>query len=324
MAEAKYRLSDFGTIYLTREQRQSLFLVVVVEVLNTRKQPYESASRLPPQGVWAYVTQRWRDAVQGRELEVRYRKQKLILWDDTGTQETVNNCIRANSLYLALMEELVKKPNIPPLPPSILPVLPVTSNAPRTLLLRPGAISVSSLYDSDMDVTLFWGASPEASGGGCAPPALPDPLEPPIAPALPTPPGNWAGPQPPVPPLLPPGSPPIGGGSLNTGGGFPGDQSIPETTVTQTTLRARYAQSSPSSSDCTVPPPVIEEYGPFPGVLGADALTFVPVPGWPIIGGFPCGANQYRFSVVGPTGPLTFGTTYNGTAPPESIEPIYS
>lgn len=322
MPAARYRLFDYGTIYLTQQQRQSSFLVAVVEVLNSRQPGYESGKRLPPQGVWAYVTQRWQDAVQGPELEVRFRKSKLVLWELDPVVDAFNQCFQTNSLYTAILTELAKKPNIPPLPPSVAPTAPLVSQQARNLLIRPGAISVRSTYASDLDVTLYWGAPVDDGSSGCAPSPQPDPPTPPIEPALPTPSGAWAGPQFPIPPLLPSGAPPIGGGSLNTGGGFAGDQSVPVSAVTQTFLRLQRSVSA-VGPPCINPPPEVQEYGPFPGILGAGALVIIPKPGYGATG-FPCGATSYIYDVQTPNGVFAVNEFYNGYAPPVSLTPRYA
>jgi hypothetical protein len=322
MPSARYRLFDFGTLYLTQEQRQSTYLVMVVEVLNFRLPPSESGKRLPPQGVWAYVTQRWQDAVQGREVEVRFRKSKFVLWELDPIAVAIDQCARTNILYADILAELAKKPNIPPLPPSIPPVLPLESLVPRTLLLRPGALSIKSVYQSDMDVSLYWSAAPDDGSGACKPLPVPDPPQPPIAPSLPTPSGAWAGPQFPLPASLPAGSPPIGGGSLNQPGAFSGDQSIPPTTFTQSFLRMQVTLSG-SPPACVAPPVQVIEFGPFPGLLSSGSLTFQ----FASNSGNPagsCGGTGYIYNISGPAGPILTGYSYVGTAPPVSLQPRYA
>jgi hypothetical protein len=323
MPSARYRLFDFGTLYLTKAQREAPALIVGVEVLNYRVPPYESGKRLPPQGVWAYVTQRWQDFVDGPEMEVRFRKQRHVLWNDTTPTIQTGACTSTNALYSAIMTELAKKPNTPPLPPSLPPVLPLIQNSARSVLLRPGAISIKSVYQSDMDVYLWWTDAPDDGADTCKTPPLPDPPTPPVEPSLPVPSGAWAGPQFPLPPSLPAGSPPIGGGSLNQGGGFAGDQSIPVSNFTQTTLRASYAVAGFASEGCAPRAPRLAAFGPFPGILPASALTFVNRPGFPQ-SGFSCGGSDYTFDVFGPTGILVSGETYIGVSGPVSISPIYS
>jgi hypothetical protein len=115
----------------------------------------------------------------------------------------------------------------------------------------------------------------------------------------------------------------VGGGSLNTGGGFPGDQSIPETAVTQTTLRSKYRLNSILEFGCGPVRETIQSYGPFPGILPASALSFVPRAGYGETG-YACDGIQYRFDVVGPTGPLVLGESIRAVSPPEVIEPLYS
>lgn len=322
MPEARYRIFDFGTIYLTQAQRQSPFMIVGVEVQNARRDFSESGKRIPPQGVWAYLTQRWQDWVDGPEIDIRFRKQRHILWSEDPSVTTFSTCLGTNGLYQAVLTELAKKPNIPPLPPSLPPQGNLVSNAARSLIVRPGSISVKSTCESDLDIYLWWGSPTDDGSGPCAPLPLPDPPTPSIAPALPQPSGAWNGPQFGQPPSLAPTTPPIGGGSLVLGSPFPGDQSLPPAAVTQTTLRARYAVSA-AGPPCIAPAPSIVAFGPFPGILGPEALQFVPASGSPIPG-FACGASKYVFDVVGPAGLLVSGEQYNGSAPPESIQPIYS
>lgn len=324
MPAARYRIASFGTIYLTQAQRQSVSLIVGVEILNARLDYYESGKRLPPQGIWAYITRRWQDFVDGPELEVRFRKQRHVLWSDGTTRSDVNLCSQFAVSDLAILTELAKKPNIPPLPPSVPPTQPLLGRAPRSILERPGSISVKSVYESDMDVYVWWDGLPDDGSGPCQPLPIADPPIPPVAPALPVPTGAWSGPSVSAPAILPQGSPPIGGTSLNQGGSFPGDQSIPPSLLTQTFLRARI-QIADVQEPCGAGQVLIQEWGPFPGILPQSALQLVNLQASGQ-GTFPCGATRYTYGWQGPNGPLTDSqfNLINANEPPQVIAPRYA
>lgn len=323
MPAARYRVFDFGTIYLTQAQRQSPFMVVGVEVQNARRDFSESGKRLPPQGVWAYLTQRWQDWVDGPEIDIRFRKQRHVLWSEDPSVTTFSTCLGTNGLYQAVMTELAKKPNIPPLPPSLPPAGNLVSNAARTLIARPGSISVKSTCESDLDIYLWWGSPTDDGSGPCAPLPIPDPPTPPVAPVLPQPSGAWNGPQFPVPPSLPPGTAPLGGGSLVLGSPFSGDQSLPPTTLTSTRFTVLTFPSGAESQGCVVPAPVLLQSPVFPGILSPESVSVV-LGGNDGQTGLPCGATRYDRSWVHPTLGVLFSISANGVAPPGPVQAVFS
>lgn len=227
-SKLRYRLYEFGTIILPDEVRRSNYCSVRVSILTARLPFFASFERIPPQGSWGYVVLLDADGYAlERELEIRFARQRWVLWEYPEDQITQNLCGLGNALYEDILVELAKKPNIPPLPPS-LPPAPggAFQNSPRLVAHGIESFTVRSRFKSDMDVEIWYTVQPVTD---CTPEAV-DPLpgSPPLQPALPSP-GGPNGAAPPPTALVPVEEdlPPLGGGAAIPPGFPPGYQSSP-------------------------------------------------------------------------------------------------
>lgn len=227
-----YRISRFGTVLLTPEQQLSAFLNLKIQCVVNRAVEYPNNRYIPPQNRWLYwvaVDKDWFVTYSGY---AQWYRQSWLIWSFPETSILNSICQTSNDLYLEVMGELAKKPNIPPQPPSIPPLQPPFSLIPRLQVPAAYAITFYAFNSGDFDVTLNWQDPPPS--GQCSP--TPEELEPPgpVDDQLPPPAPNM--PQPPPldalsPPDAPPDSPPLGGTSLIPPGFPPGYQSTPPNTT---------------------------------------------------------------------------------------------
>lgn len=230
MASLGYRLSRFGTISLTSEQSNSVELSLRVISRVRRAVSYKNFNWIPPRELWLRVVGLDSQGSVCWEWEAHWPSQITSIQSNPNIQAGVNVCKSSQTLYSEIMGELAKKPNIPPLPPSLPPTgsfFSVPVGPPldlRHLLFK-------SIDEGDFDVYLTWTARP--SGSDCEPPPLPPEPLPPLENALPGP-GSSGSPPPALGsynvPSLAPGTPAIGGTSLIPPGYPPGYQSSPPTT----------------------------------------------------------------------------------------------
>lgn len=197
LEKLRYRVYDFGTIVLPDAVRRSAYCALRVSVLSARSSYSQSFERIPPQSSWGYVVLLDADGFAvGRELEVRFAKQRWVLWEYPEDVITQNICVLGNNLYGDIMTELAKKPNIPPLPPSTPPLPGGTfQNTSRLVAHGVEMFTVRSRFVSDLDVELWYTSQPESD---CTPVAIDPPAgQPPIEQTLPQPGGpNGNGPAP--------------------------------------------------------------------------------------------------------------------------------
>ena len=244
LVRKSWRLSDFGTVVLPDSARLSGYLVMRVSIDAVRSSLSQSFFRRPPQSIYGYVTLRdAEDFVAGQELTIRFAKNRFVLWSYDLIQTNESLCVIGNTLYAELMNELAKKPNIPPIPPSVPPIIqsPFSLQA-RLMLLGVSAITVKTVHRSDFTVELMWD---EMDGSPCSPiPMDTPPGTAPLEDALPVPGGDNSPAPPPYndPPILPPSAPPLGGTALIPPGYASGDQSRPPNVPTR--LRLNFAATN--------------------------------------------------------------------------------
>lgn len=230
MPSVSYRISRFGTVLLTPEQQYSSFLVLRISCVLTRALEYPNRRFIPPQNNWLYWVGLSKDGYSVMDGYARWYKQQWLLWNYAIAPTNNALCQIGNTLYSELMTELAKKPNIPPLPPSVPPLSNPFSLIGRFQVPSVSAITFSAFNDGDFDVSLDWQDPPPQSECSPAPVDLPPPA--PISPQLPPPGVNMPAP-PPESALQPPSAPtgsPASGASLVPPGFPPGYQSQPPNT----------------------------------------------------------------------------------------------
>lgn len=228
MAVITYRISRFGTVLLTPEQQLSQYLNIRVSCVVRRALEYPNRRHIPPQNNWLYWNALDADFFVAYSGYAQWYKQSWLLWEYPDSNTIQNICRVGNDLYMQIMGELAKKPNIPPLPPTVAPTVPPFSTSPRIQVPTIKYLTFFAFNDGDFDVTINWG--PSSSPGQCSPTPLEQEAPAPIATQLPPPAPNMPAPPPSEgiqPGVLPSGSPPVGGTSLIPPGFPPGYQSSP-------------------------------------------------------------------------------------------------
>lgn len=259
-----WRIHKYGTLLLSDEMRASLWMILRLKVQASRGYPYYSTERRPHQTVHGFVTCRdSRGFVSKGDFQWRFDQQRWILWDSPEETLAVNQCFGTNALWDDILDELAKKPNIPPLPPSIPPTSDKFFNRPRTIIHGIDSISVFTRQDLDFDIELEWVRIDEYSNCEPVPIDLPR-TPPPLEGALPEPGGeNGAAPPPPdAIAALPANAPPIGGTSAVPEGFADGDQS--QEGVNQYVVKMLQKYDRGSNTGILRQPTLIDE-GPFPG-----------------------------------------------------------
>lgn len=231
MPTITYRLSRFGTVLLTPEQQFSNYLLLRVACVFRRSLEYPNPRYIPPQNNWLYWVGVDRDMFVSYDGYARWYRQQWLIWEYPESSILNATCQTSNDIYLEVMKELAKKPNIPPLPPSTPPLQPPFSTIGRLQTPSVNALTFVAFNDGDFDVTLDWQSPPPV--GPCSPaPSLPPPPGPPES-SLPPPAPNMTAP-PPLSALTPPvgsSSTPAQGASLVPPGFPPGYQSAPPNTT---------------------------------------------------------------------------------------------
>lgn len=298
-----WRISRFGTILLSKEIRDALWCVMRITLQGTRGPSYYSRERIPVQTVHGWITLRDSDGfVTQDDFDWRFDKQRFLLWEDKAYTITVNQCFIANQQTEVLLEELVKKPNIPPLPPTI-PPGDYQGFFGKVPIMIHGidAIAIKTRLDADFDVELIWEPRDESR---CSPVPIDFPRgSAPLEDALPKPgeDGQIAPPPYFTPPVFPPGSPPLGGTAFIPEGFPPGEQSSPPNQppefppgATQTQLFLEYTNAFAGGGACTLPR-VKGLVLQVPGLrrLNEFSITdqFPPQPGGP------CGSTKYNKNI---------------------------
>jgi hypothetical protein len=225
----RYRISRFGTVVLPDEIKEALWCIMKLEIIATRGIAYYSEERIPRQTVHGWIVARDADGfVNGDDWDWRFDKQRWTLWTEENTVVSLNQCFIGNTMLEVIMEELAKKPNIPPIPPSI-PFQSENGFFGKVPLIVHGyeSISVKTRVNADFDIEFVYEKRPESR---CSPKAEEFPRGPaPIENELPKPGGsNGVAPGPVFPPAsLPVSAPPIGGTSIIPEGYQSSDQSSP-------------------------------------------------------------------------------------------------
>jgi hypothetical protein len=327
-----WRISRFGTILLSKEMRDAVWMVMRLKIQIVRGPAYYSQERIPQQTVHGWVTLRDSDGyVTQDDFDWRFDAQRFTLWDDTAYIVNINQCFIANQMLEVILQELAKKPNIPPIPPSIPPVdyQEFFGNVPMTIR-GISAISIDTKLNADFDVELFWFPR---NIDRCSPlpedfPRGPVPLED----KLPVP-GGDNSPAPPqyFPPASgAPGSPPLGGTAFIPPGFSSGDQSSPPNEpplfppgATRTTFRVAFRPGSSESQGCVQRALAIASAGPYTGLYPKSALEVVPKSG-DGSSGFPCNAVRYnRDYVVAGIG-VVLSLFENCDGVPTILDPVYT
>jgi hypothetical protein len=279
-----YRISRFGTIALPQEIRRAVWCVMKLQVQAQRGPAYYSRERIPFQTVHGWITVRDSDGfVVEREWDWRFDKQRWLLWELTDYQVTVNQCFIANKQTEVLLVELAKKPNIPPIPPSLPPVGydSFFGKVPQ-IIHGYESITIKTRLELDFDVEFVYGTR---TINGCSPnpeelPRGPAPLED----ELPKPGGeNGIAPGPVFPaPIVPVDSPPIGGTAKIPEGYQGGDQSSapntgPPSGTTLTTFFFEWTRSDPDGAGNCVASKQTFLVGTAPGGWLPNQLSFTQV-----------------------------------------------
>ena len=253
----KWQLSRKGTIIIPETARASDLLIVRVEVLSVRKLMAQSFLRVPPQSVYGYLTARDIQGFVVRETPIRFSRQREVLYSLDQIQIGVNLCEGLNEVWDSLFKELAKKPNIPPLPPTVPPTINILAAVPRSIVHGFHSLSVAMLEpQADFTVELMWLERPESE---CAPePEQEEPTNTPLEGGLPGPDANNP---------APPGNtiPPFNGNPLpppttaNVPAGFnPNDQYLPPVAAAyQYNLPSNYIRAlntSVSPAQCVLSP----------------------------------------------------------------------
>lgn len=227
----RYRISRFGTIALPQEVRRATFCIMKLELQAVRGVTYYSRERIPAQTVHGWITARDADGyVVNKDWDWRFDRQRWLLWESTDFQVTLNQCFIANKQTEVLLTELAKKPNTPPLPPS-LPPINYDNFFGKVPIIIHGyeSITVNTRVGADFDIELVYDTREESR---CSPVPTEIPRGPaPIENSLPRPGGNNGIAPGPVFPVaqLPVNSSPLGGTSTIPEGYQGADQSRPPT-----------------------------------------------------------------------------------------------
>jgi hypothetical protein len=326
-----WRISRYGTVVLSKEMRDAVWMVMRLRIQAARSVTYYSGERIPPQTVHGWITLRDSDGyVSGDDFDWRFDAQRFVLWNLEEYTTTINQCFIANQMSEVLLTELAKKPNTPPVPPTIPPGdyqeyfgrVPVTIHGISS-------ISIDTKSNADFDVELFW---EPRNVDGCSPVPSDFPRGPvPLENRLPEP-GGDNGPAPPPyspPPQVPSASPPLGGTAFIPPGFSSGDQSSPPNEppqfppgATRTTFTVRQFVAGFESQGCAPRPP--QDVTATVIGLKTNADLAVIVEEGDGDGGLPCNSVRYRraWSLQG-TG-VILSVLYNGVAPPQLLPPVYS
>lgn len=225
----RYRISKFGTIALPQEVRRATWCILKLEIQATRGVTYYSRERLPFQTVHGWITARDADGfVVNKDWDWRFDRQRWLLWELMDFQVTLNQCFIANKQTEVLLTELAKKPNAPPLPPTLPPVN-YDQFFGRTPIIIHGyeSLTVVTRVNADFDVELIYDTREESR---CSPVPTELPRGPaPLQDRLPAPGGsNGIAPGPVFSvPVLPASSAPLGGTAVIPPGYQGVDQSGP-------------------------------------------------------------------------------------------------
>lgn len=324
VSKKAWRISRYGTIVLSKEMRDAVWMVMRLKLQVARAAIYYSTERIPPQTVHGWITLRDSDGyVSGQDFDWRFDAQRFILWNLEEYVSTINQCFIANQMSEVLLTELSKKPNIPPIPPTIPPGdyqeyfgrVPVTIHGISS-------ISIDTKSNADFDVELFW---EPRNVDGCSPVPSDFPRGPvPLENRLPEP-GGSNGPAPPPyspPPQVPSTSPPLGGTAFIPPGFSGPDQSSPPNEpplfppgATKTRLRAIGTVLDGNPLTCnSVPfePVILEVVGLF--VIGDFSVSLRQA--------FPpgrCGRIGKVYDFTGPNGAGLSGYTENWMSGPSFV-----
>lgn len=306
LAKKAYRISRFGTVVLPQEIRRATFCLMRLQIQAVRGITYYSRERIPDQTVHGWITARNADGfVVKNDWDWRFDKQQWLLWELTDYQVTVNQCFIANKQTEVLLTELAKKPNTPPLPPSLPPVN-YDSFFGRVPLIIHGfeSITVKTRVNADFDIEFIYDTR---ETNNCSPVPTEIPRGPaPLENELPQPGGdNGIAPGPVFPPAsLPPGSPPLGGTSKIPEGYSDADQSSPPNnqefppgaTTTVYEMLALVSFDGFESNSCPTSPRVVASIST-PSLVPASAFSnSVSV----IDSGYRCGGTKYDVRLTGP------------------------
>jgi hypothetical protein len=298
-----WRISRYGTIVLSKEMRDAVWMVMRLKLQAARSVIYYSTERIPPQTVHGWITLRDSDGyVSGDDFDWRFDAQRFILWNLEEYTTTINQCFIANQMSEVLLTELAKKPNIPPIPPTLPPGdyqeyfgrVPVTIHGISS-------ISIDTKSNADFDVELFW---EPRNVNRCSP--VPEDFprgSVPLERSLPKP-GGDNGPAPPpyTPPAqVGPNSPPLGGTSFVPPGFSGPDQSSPPNEppefppgATVTNLMLEYTNAFAGGGACTLPR-VKSLLVQVPGLRRLSEFSIVD--SQPPIPNGPCGSTKYTKNV---------------------------
>lgn len=323
VSKKAWRISRYGTIVLSKEMRDAVWMVMRLKLQVARAAIYYSTERIPPQTVHGWITLRDSDGyVSGQDFGWRFDAQRFILWNLEEYVSTINQCFIANQMSEVLLTELSKKPNIPPIPPTIPPGdyqeyfgrVPVTIHGISS-------ISIDTKSNADFDVELFW---EPRNVDGCSPVPSDFPRGPvPLEDRLPEP-GGDNGPAPPPyspPPQVGPSAPPIGGTSFIPPGFSGPDQSSPPNEpprfppgATRSQLKVRYTNSFAGFPDFCPNPTQVEVVVEELGLITLD--QFARSQPLPPETGYRCGGTKYFINVTTPSGGGVTGySVISGVAP---------
>lgn len=327
-----WRISKFGTLLLSKDIRDALWCVMRLKIQGTRGPSYYSRERIPLQTVHGWITLLDSDGyVTQDDFDWRFDAQRFLLWSNESYTTTLNQCFIANKQAEVILQELAKKPNTPPLPPSLPPVNYDNFFGRIPILLEGiNSISIKTRLDADFDVELIW--EPRETSR-CSPepeefPRGPTPLEN----SLPEPGKDGQVAPPPYfpPPVFPVNSPPLGGTSFIPPGFPSGQQSSPPNQppqfplgATKTTFRIRYQASGFASAGCVLPPPTDVFLGPYTGLFTNGQVSVTPGESDGQTG-FACGASRYDKILTLPGVGVLDNILYNGTSGLIFLDPVYS
>lgn len=224
-----WRISKFGTLLLSKDIRDALWCVMRLKIQGTRGPSYYSRERIPLQTVHGWITLIDSDGyVSQDDFDWRFDAQRFLLWNNTTYTTTLNQCFIANKQTEVILRELAKKPNIPPLPPSLPPINYDDFFGKIPILLEGiNSIAIKTRLDADFDVELIWEPR-EVSRCSPEPEEFPRGATP-LEEKLPEPGRDGQIAPPPYfrPPVLPAGSAPLGGTAFIPPGFSEGQQSSP-------------------------------------------------------------------------------------------------
>lgn len=330
LARKAYRISKFGTVVLPQEIRRATFCLMRLQIQAVRGVTYYSKERIPGQAVHGWVTARNADGfVVKNDWDWRFDKQQWLLWELTDYQVTVNQCFIANKQTEVLLTELAKKPNTPPLPPSLPPVnYDAFFGRVPSIIHGFESITVKTRVNADFDVEFIYDTR---ETNNCSPVPTEIPRGPaPLENELPKPGGdNGIAPGPVFPPAsLPANSTPVGGTSKIPEGYEEGDQSGPPNAspfppgATSTRFRLAYQTAGAQSQGCVLPALTVIESQFYAGLFVNGDLQ-LSVGNSDGQGGFPCDAVRFE-RVYSKTGlGVVFSVLYNGVSAPVLLEPLY-